>query len=50
MNTDLKKLTEKISDNVGTLLLGTGRAFASMNLVPAFATHLGLGTRSTGTA
>lgn len=34
--------------NNGSLLLGTGLALASMILVPAFATRLGLGASLTG--
>lgn len=32
----------------GALLLGTGLAFASLILIPAFATRLGMGTALTG--
>jgi hypothetical protein len=34
--------------NTGAMLLGTGLAFASMILVPAFATRLGIGMALTG--
>jgi len=35
-------------DRNGALLLGTGLAFASLILVPALATQMGLGTALTG--
>ena len=38
----------KSSSNNQTLLLGTGLAFASLILLPAAATHLGLGSSLTG--
>ncbi|MBS1214032.1 MAG: hypothetical protein H6R26_2649 [Proteobacteria bacterium] len=37
-----------LNDRPGSLLLGTGLAFASLILVPAFATSIGLGPSLTG--
>lgn len=42
----LAKMAENGSD--GSLLLATGLAFASLILVPAFATQIGLGPSLTG--
>jgi hypothetical protein len=40
--------TVKPQDNTGSLLLGTGLAFASLILVPAIAASIGLGPSVTG--
>jgi len=40
--------TVKGNKNSGSLILGTGLAFASLILVPAFATSIGLGQSVTG--
>lgn len=41
-------LIPSVSPKTGAMLLGTGLAFASLILVPAFATRLGLGMALTG--
>ncbi|GAB6048755.1 hypothetical protein JCM19379_25870 [Methyloparacoccus murrellii] len=41
-------LIPSASPKAGAMLLGTGLAFASLILVPAFATRLGLGMALTG--
>lgn len=41
-------LIPSASPKTGAMLLGTGLAFASLILVPAFATRLGLGMALTG--
>ena len=48
MNTKLQNATVKKTSNNGSLLLGTSLALASMILLPAFATRLGLGASLTG--
>jgi hypothetical protein len=48
MNTKLQNAAVKKTSNNGSLLLGTSLALASMILLPAFATRLGLGASLTG--